>query len=269
MNPDPHILFDGAHMRVTVFNPGQRKLFTSFRQRVPDPTRWIDPEPVRSFTDRNYTHLHIQSRANDWYINEDTSAMDQVLTAFAKPFRKSIAMGFSMGGYGTMRFAKALRLTDAMVVSGSSIPPFHAPFDRRYQPDAPVWKHELSLLETHGLRDLNALYLYDPFRRRDWLHARRLDTLQPQMQQARLYGGGHPATQVINGARNFSQLQKWLRQGGMTRPNVTALHRTSRAVAPVYWRHIAEVADRHGRAEFAGFAAGEHDRLRADAASKG
>ncbi|KNG95644.1 hypothetical protein ATO11_00520 [Pseudaestuariivita atlantica] len=248
---EPEILFDGAHLRVTVFNPGQRKLFTSFRQRVPDPSVWVEAEPVRSFTDRNYTHLHIQSRANDWYINEDTTAMEAAIADFTAPFRKSVVMGFSMGGYGALRFARCLRLTDGMYVSASSIPPFHAEFDHRYQPDAPAWKRELSLLETHGLPGLKGIYLYDPFRRRDLLHSRQLAVLQPQVAQARLNGGGHPATQVINGARNFSNLQKWLRRGGLTREAVTGLHRASRRIAPVYWRHIAEVAARHGRVEFA------------------
>lgn len=263
MSLEPHLLFDGAKLRVTVFNPGQRKLFTSFRQRVPNPGSFTDAEAVRSFTDRNYTHLHIQSRQNDWYINTETEAMEAAIAGFTGDFSKSLAMGFSMGGYGALRFARALRLTDGMYVSASSIPPFHAEFDHRYQPDAPPWKKALSLLEDHGKPDLTGLYLFDPFRRRDLLHSRRLITLQPGVVHARLNGGGHPATQVINGARNFSQLQKYLRSGRMTRGRVTALHRDSRYAAPVYWRHMAEVAAKHGRDAFAEACSAQYETLKA------
>ncbi|MGR3503645.1 alpha/beta hydrolase [Pseudaestuariivita sp.] len=247
----PEILFDGRHLRVTVFNPGQRKLFTSFRQRVPNPGSFTDAQPVRSFTDRNFTHLHIQSLQNDWYINEDTVEMEAAIDAFTAQFRKSIAMGFSMGGYGALRFAKALRLTDGLYVSASSVPPFHAEFDPRYQPDAPDWIRELSLLETHGKRDLVGVYAYDPFRRRDLLHSKRMEHLQPSVTHARLCGGGHPATQAINGAGEFSLLQGWLRRRKLTGQNVANLHRECRRQAPVYWRHMAEVAERRGRTEFA------------------
>ena len=65
-------LFDGALLRATLFNPGQRGLFVSFRQRLAEPGHFGDPRPVRSFTNAGMSHLHLQSR---WFLRLAVAAI--------------------------------------------------------------------------------------------------------------------------------------------------------------------------------------------------
>jgi hypothetical protein len=58
-------IHDGALLRATLFNPGCRRLFVNFRQRLDAPGAFDDPRPVRTFVSAGYSHLHIQSRLND------------------------------------------------------------------------------------------------------------------------------------------------------------------------------------------------------------
>ncbi|WP_417523488.1 alpha/beta fold hydrolase [Marinovum sp.] len=240
-------LFDGALIRATLFNPGQKTLFVSFRQRLAAPGQFDDPRPVRSITAAGMSHLHLQSRWNDWYINDETTALEAALRAHAAGYDDACAMGFSMGGYAAFRFAEALRLRRVIAVSPQySIAPEHVPFDRRYRDCAGGFDADLGDLSTRGT-DLQGVILADPFRPMDIRNAALISAAFPQVSLVRLAGGGHPATGVLREGGRFGKLQAQLTKKQVPAVRITMLHRRSRRQSPKYWRHLAAQAEKSGR----------------------
>ncbi|MDO6731325.1 alpha/beta hydrolase [Marinovum sp. 2_MG-2023] len=241
------LLFDGDLIRASVFNPGQPKLFVSFRQRIADPGSFAEPKPVRSFINQGMTHLHLQSRLNDWYINSETAALEGVLTEFAARFDQACAMGFSMGGYAAFRFAAALRLGRIIAVSPQySIAPEHVPFDRRYRDCAGGFALDAGDLGPRGTK-VAGVILADPFRPLDIRNAALIQTAFPAMRLARLAGGGHPATGVLGEGGKFAKLQAQLVKPVVPVRRVVMLHRNSRRKSVKYWQHLAKQAEKFGR----------------------
>ncbi|TNF18195.1 MAG: alpha/beta hydrolase [Rhodobacteraceae bacterium] len=247
----PARLFDGDLIRASVFNPGQRRLFVSFRQRLDTPGAFADPRPVRSFTGKGMTHLHLQARWNDWYINAETEALESVLADFARGFDHACAMGFSMGGYAVFRFAAALRLAQVIAVSPQySIAPAHVPFDRRYRDCAAGFDADLGDLARRGT-DLSGVILADPFRPLDLGNARLIQAAFPALRLARLAAGGHPATGVLGEAGRFGKLQAQLTKAEVPLRRVLMLHRNARRQSVKYWRHLAQRARKTGHGALA------------------
>ena len=111
-------VFDGALLRADLFKGDRRRLFVSFRQRVGAPGTFEDARPVRAYTAKGYAHLHIQSRWNDWFVNAETPALEAALRALAPRYLRAVALGFSMGGYGALRFSSVLGLAQVIAVAG-------------------------------------------------------------------------------------------------------------------------------------------------------
>ncbi|AKO96186.1 hypothetical protein MALG_00995 [Marinovum algicola DG 898] len=240
-------LFDGALLRATLFNPGQRGLFVSFRQRLAEPGHFGDPRPVRSFTNAGMSHLHLQSRWNDWYINPETEALEAALVGHAAGYDDACAMGFSMGGYAAFRFAAALRLRRIIAVSPQfSISPRQVPFDRRYRDCASGFDDVLGDLSPRGA-PVQGVILADPFRSLDIRNAALIAMAFAGMRIARLAGGGHPATAVLRDAGRFGKLQAQLGKPRVPVRRIVMLHRNARRRSPTYWRHLAAQAEKTGR----------------------
>ncbi|MBY6057347.1 alpha/beta hydrolase [Leisingera daeponensis] len=244
-------VFDGTHLRASLFNPGQPRLFVSFRQRTAEAGQFSRAQAVRTFTRAGFSHLHLQSRLNDWYINHDTAALEAALQAFSAAFDEVAAMGFSMGGYAALRFARALNLSRLVAVSPQiSISPEHVPFDRRYRKHADGFDPEQGALAGRG-HPVQGAVLADPFRPADLVHAEMIQMVFPGLAIARLAGGGHPATRVLRQGRGFAALQQLLLHGGAAAQGAVALHRPAHRNSPVYWQHLAAQAEKSGRKQLA------------------
>ncbi len=164
-------------------------------------------------------------------------------------------MGFSMGGYAALRFAKALRIRDVLLISPQvSIHPDVVPWDRRYRADAGSFDRTRGDLGLHGHKSTRGLAIYDPFRPKDRRNAQAIQSLFPQILPCGFAGGGHPATQVLRLTAGLGALQTGFRKGTLSRKRAVALHRASRAESPLYWRRLAKAALAHNKNELAQFA---------------
>lgn len=267
----PHTLFHGAHLRADVFtgapaaaakagNP--RRLLVTFRQRVADPGQFSPPRPVQRFLRRGFTHLALQSRDNDWYINPETETFAACLRDFAADFGPRTAFGFSMGGYGALRFSHDLGLDQLIAVSPQvSIAPEVVPYDRRFRLEAAGFDTRLGDLTRHARPALQGVVLYDPFRRADRINAAMIARLFPRLALCRLGFGGHPATQVIRETVGFGAVQRLALTDRITRPQVLALHRKGRATSAAYWQARAEQCRANGHIAAAIEAEARHSAL--------
>ncbi|KIC23167.1 MULTISPECIES: hypothetical protein [unclassified Leisingera] len=256
-------VFDGECLRASLFNAGAERLFVTFRQRVAVAGEFEDRGPVRNMTRHGYAHLHIQPRHNDWYINSETKALSRSLKELSKGYGDVSAMGFSMGGYGALRFSGALRLNRLIAVSPQyTIAPGVVPHDRRRK-EAEAFDAALGDLVRYGRHELQGVVLFDPFRKMDLSHALFIQAVFPDLQLCRLSCGGHPASQVIREGGSFWDLQSLLRDGPLNAARVLELHRSRRRLSRTYWQKLARVARQRGRPGLGAAAEAGLERLEA------
>lgn len=253
--PAPEVLFDGAHLRATLFRPAgvpNGGLFVTFGHFRDDRGGFEPARPVAHALRGGWASLRLQSRRNDWFINPDTGALADRLARLASGFDRRVALGFSMGGYAAMRFSGALALDLAVLVSPQfSIDPGRVPFDPRYRAEAAGFDPGLGDLDAHGPADLDGLVLFDPFQDLDRKHAAMIAARFPGLLSCRLGFAGHPATRVLREAGLFGPFRALLLDWRATRAGVTGLHRKARARSRAYWQALAARAEASGRAPLA------------------
>lgn len=247
---DPERVFDGDLLRADLFNASGRRLFVSFRQRVSVDGAFNRPNPVRSFIAQDHAHLHIQSRFNDWFVNDETAALEHCLADALRGYGRRVAMGFSMGGYAALRLSRCLDLRHVILVSPQvSIHPDVVPFDKRFRTSSGDFDLAKGDLGVHGRRQLAGTVIVDPFRALDMRNARMIQTLFPRIGLARTACSGHPASRVLRDAGQFPALQRMLFDPPVSSGAVTALHRNGRRHSAIYWTKLAELAKQHKRAK--------------------
>lgn len=257
-------VFDGEKLRASLFNAGAERLFVTFRQRVAVAGEFEDRGPVKNMTGHGYAHLHIQPRNNDWYINSETKALSRSLKDLAKGYDDVSAMGFSMGGYGALRFSAALQLKRLIAVSPQyTIAAGAVPHDRRRK-EAAAFDAALGDLIRYGNHGVQGVVLFDPFRKMDLSHALFIQAVFPDLQLCRLSCGGHPASQVIREGGSFWDLQSMLRDGPLAAGRVLALHRERRRRSQTYWQKLARVARQRGKPLLGAAADARLERLAAE-----
>lgn len=254
-------VFEGSHLRATLFNAGGAALFVTFQHRRADPGRFVPASPKQNALSAGMAHLHVQTRLNDWYIGPDTVALEYTLQDLARRYRRVVGLGFSMGGYAALRFAKALNMAQVLAVSPQySIAPRHVPIDRRFHADSAGFDPDLGHLDPRGTA-MSGLILVDPFRPRDLYNAQLICAAFPAIRIARLAGGGHPASQVLRDGGKFGVLQDWLLEPCADAAQLVTSHRMARCESPVYWHNLAMWAQRSSRAELARHALGRAEAL--------
>ncbi len=242
-------LFDGSYLRAAVFRPAHPNgcLIVTFGHRKPDRTGFDPPKPSQRFLDEGWTHLQIQPRFNDWFVNPDTEDISASLAPFVTGFDHIAGIGFSMGGYGALRLSAALNMAQVVAISPQvSIAPHMVPFDRRYREEGRGFDPALGDLATHARCDLQGVVIFDPFRPLDRRHADMIGEILPGMALCRYGFGGHPATDVLRRSAKFAAIQQLVITRTLTPAAVLALHRNNRAKAPAWWRGVAARAEKTG-----------------------
>lgn len=246
MRGEPETLFDGDLLRGSVFRPARPNgaMIVTFRHRVPNAGDFSPPKPRQRFVDAGWTHLHIQSRFNDWFINGDTVDFCVALADFAASFTHRAGIGFSMGGYGVLRFSGPLALDEVVAISPQmSIAPKVVPFDTRFRAESATFDPGLGDLATHARPDLKGVVIFDPFRILDRMNADMIGAALPRLSLCRYGFGGHPAMGVLRETVSFGPLMSLVLHRRLTRPAVLALHRVNRAASPFWWHQLSRHAD--------------------------
>ena len=100
-------IFDGNHLRGTLFHgDGTGKtLIVKFESRDLQRTGFKETAPVNHFAKQGHPVLALQSAANDWFINSETTRFETALAQVAADYPSPRLIGFSMGGYAALAFA--------------------------------------------------------------------------------------------------------------------------------------------------------------------
>jgi hypothetical protein len=206
-------VFDGTKIRATFFGvQGSRKLVALFSYHRPE-TGFLEPSSSQFFSDQGWSQIFIHVDQNDYYLNDELPQARRALRRFTKGYWDVRGMGFSMGAFGCLALARALRMRQAVLVSPIRLGfPHHGPYP------APDLTAECAVFDPYGdwlgglPDDLRGVILYDPWMHngRDQAYARTLAMLLPQVHPLAFPGGGHPATRGLTAINRFGALQKLL-----------------------------------------------------------
>lgn len=239
----PQIVFDGDLLRAVLIPGGSAQLMVTLDYRMPGKSDFSAARHSTSFARMGYAQLSLKTRANDWFVNADTAALEQALAQVAVSYDRVHMLGYSMGGYGAFRFAKALRARSVVAISPQlSIHPDVVPFDRRYRAEAQGFDPVLGDLTRLADPDLRGLVVIDPFITNDLRHAFLLQQMFPRLRIVRLGFGGHPATRVLRDAAKGWTLH---REAAAFQPKAKLIvqsHRAGRRQSAGYWTRLAHYA---------------------------
>jgi hypothetical protein len=213
------------------------RLVVTFDWRLDGRDGFSPDDHSTHFARQGFSQLSVKTRANDWFVNPETPALEAALERIAGEHARVHALGFSMGGFGALRFARALRLSRVVVVSPQSSP--LAPWDGRYRAEAPDWDEAGGDLAPRAAPRLRGLLVLDPFVPEDSRHARAILALFPGLRRVPLSFGGHPAIRTLRGAGGMRVVQE---QAGVLAPGagpILAAHRAARRASPGYWLRLA------------------------------
>lgn len=249
----PERVFDGHLLRARLWMPGPPALglYVTFRQRIADSGQFSETGPVQHALDQGFAHLHLQTRWNDWYLNDETAALEAAMAPVRARFARAHALGFSMGGYAALRLSAALGLDRAIAVSPQyTLDPSVVPQDRRYS-ERHTFRAALGDLARHARPGLQGVVVFDPFRPLDRIHATLIRSHLPGMHLAPLTFGGHPATSALSAVGGFRQLQDITLHPAPSTRDVLRLHRQLREGSSRYWQNRATACHKQGRLQAA------------------
>ncbi len=257
-------VYDGAHLRATLHNAHHCKLMVTFDFRKKGKSDFGPDAASRGFDRAGFAQLMIKTRANDWFINDDTPQLLTILPDIAQEFDAVHLLGFSMGGYGALRFAKVLRADHLIAVSPQiSIAREVVPFDRRYRDAASGFDPVAGTVPPQNA--VAGAVVFDPFVRNDRLHAELIARDFPQLQVIRLPFGGHPATRVLRDGGKAGIIQRAAM--GLAAPaSIAKAHKALRRASAPYWDAFAQKADRQ-HPSLARYAKAQSQHLRENGAS--
>ena len=238
------LVYSGDHLRATLFNGVSDRLAITFSFREKGRTAFAPVTPIKQMVAQGFAQLAITSCANDWFINPDTARIETILEKLTPHYKAAHMQGFSMGGYGAFRFARATNATYVTTISPQFlIHPDVVPFDKRYGADAAGFERDLSDLTRVPRPDLQGIIITDPFRPLDLVHANMITEVFPCVRIARLPFGGHPATSLIARASNLvsfstrrlSPRRRLRRLSRHIAPRDVAMRFIKRRWQPKYW----------------------------------
>lgn len=191
MSEEVEWLVSGEAIRASLIGPKTKEVVVTFDHWRADRAGFDKIAPYSWFTAQGFGHLRIQTAKNDFYINADIGAAQDMLARACEGLGPRRMLGFSMGAFGALLFGRALAARSALLIS-PSLP--------RYLPDGA------------DLRDCaegpDYTLVYDPTIARDSWSAAVLLDLVPKTTLVTLVGGGHPATGAICRAGKFNEVRR-------------------------------------------------------------
>jgi hypothetical protein len=233
---EPVPVFEGERLRATLFPGRSDRVIVTFDWRVEGRGGFAPLDHATGFARQGFTQVAVRTAANDWFLNDETEALEAALARSVAGRGRVQALGFSMGGYAALRFAAALGARQVVAVSPQSS--LAAPWEGRYG-EAAGWDEGRGALSPRAVPGLGGLLLFDPFVVEDRLHAAAIRRLFPRLAGGRLGHGGHPAIRTLRGAGGMRILFEQAGARAARAGPILAAHRAARRSSRGWWLRLA------------------------------
>ncbi|MGI4798238.1 MAG: tetratricopeptide repeat protein [Janthinobacterium lividum] len=236
------IVYNSEHLRV-MYHPGS----SEYALIAFNPPTWLASGTnywCRPIVEQaGITAVGIMTHRSNWYPAEDMKQAILVINRLLQGYQEIIAYGSSMGGYGVLKYGRALNATRVLSFAPQwSIAPIDVgQWDRRfvanYRPDL---NGEMAIHAGDVVE--NAFIFYDPFFKEDRLNVDRIVELNPAAHLVTAHLTGYFAVAVFDGMamtlRLFelclaNDLQGLRRQTAINRRD-PARHTRVRALTDIY-----------------------------------
>lgn len=205
------VLYDSGALRATMTGQSPDRVMFTFDHWMAH-RRGMPPPPTGApFTTRGFTHIHVSTARNDWFLSPDLAALLTTLAGVAAPFAFRAGVGFSMGGYGLFLLSRAVPLSQALFVSPQTtfapdLPAGHPIGDHRFAPDmsdACFAREADEVVRATPPADAACVILFDPTLPLDAAHAAEVARGFRAPRLVALAGTGHPVTDALPPTRAF------------------------------------------------------------------
>ncbi|MGI4799356.1 MAG: tetratricopeptide repeat protein, partial [Janthinobacterium lividum] len=200
------IVYDSAHLRV-MYHPGS----SDYALIAFNPATWLASGThywCRPIVEKaEITAVGIMTHRSSWYPAEDMKQAILVINRLLQGYRQIIAYGSSMGGYGVLKYGRALNATRALSFAPqwSIAPKDVGEWDRRfvenYRPDLNA---EMAIRSEDIVE--NAFIFYDPFSKEDRLNVEKIVEVYPPARLITAHLTGHLAVAVFAGTAKALRL---------------------------------------------------------------
>lgn len=233
-------LFDGKYLRCTVFGTGPG-IFVTFDNFVIGKADFAECSASAKVIAAGFRQIVIQTARNDWYLNDELEPLLSALGKVANADGPTKALGFSMGAFGALIIARALRVDELILVSPRFPQPMGwtgaAKINCSAALLAPDWQDRLS---AAACAVPDSVVLFDPRHFDDRMAARWLERASPKVRTVGVAFGGHPCTKYINLSGNFGHLQQILLEQPPRYAGIFKLKKAARAKSVAYLSRVAD-----------------------------
>jgi pimeloyl-ACP methyl ester carboxylesterase len=233
-------VFDGAHLRVQLWDQGTPGVVVSFCSYRRGRDGFDPPQPMALAGVLGLSVLRVETACNDWFLNPDLSDAMAAAAWAVRDNAQVATIGFSMGGYGALRFAAAVGARRVVAVSTQASPiPERAPFETRWRPERKALPPFLDDLSALAGSRAEIVLVYDPLDRNDRAHVGLLRDV-PGVMPVAMPLGGHPATAVLREGGLWNAFTRSVVLGPSDRPGWKAMHRQAREASDGYAARLTE-----------------------------
>lgn len=159
---------------------------------------------------RGFTHLHVSTSQNDWFLNPEMPEALLKIADFAEPFARKLTIAFSMGGFGALLVSRVVAFDQLLLVSPhSTYSNAFPPHDDRFSADIldeGFARTAHDMVHSSLKMDAECVVVFDSTRPFDEAHARMSKKLFTRSRLVDLRGGGHPATGVLRAAKRYNMV---------------------------------------------------------------
>jgi len=228
-------VFDGAFLRLVLAEHDRDHLFITFDHLSKGRDGFGGPDNASIFERRGWSSLRVLAARNDWFLNHDLPAALDAAATVAARFVRTTTYGFSMGGYGALRFAQAVGAARAVAISPQASPvPLRTPFESRWRAARAAVDASLDDFGALDAHRTEIITVHDPRIAPDNAHVRLLSERLPGLVALLLPFGGHPATRVIREGGRLGVFTAELLTGPVDRASALAHHKRARRHSDLY-----------------------------------
>lgn len=206
----PEFVFESDTLRASLAGRRHPDLIVTFDNWQWRKSRFTKPRAGAHFLKAGFAHLHLSTRANDWFLTPDTPACLDMLRELAEGYRRRAALSFSMGGYGAILLSRDIAFQQMLFFSPqTAFSPDLPPYDDRFHadpsdPDFAALVHETVLAAEPVGGDV--VVAFDPSAKMDRAHARAMKLYFKAPRFVELEGAGHPASQYLTQAHRYGTI---------------------------------------------------------------